>query len=58
MQLRTANRRAHWDVPVMAAVFLGLYLLSLYSYLLFHSLAEIFSIVVGCGLFLVAWNVR
>jgi len=42
----------------MAAVFLGLYLLSLYSYLLFHSLAEIFSIVVGCGLFLVAWNVR
>ena len=58
MQLRTANLGAYWDLPIMAAVFVGLYLLSLYSYLLFHSLAEIFSIVVGCGLFLVAWNVR
>jgi len=58
MQLRIANRGAYWDVPIMAAVFLGLYLLSLYSYLLFHSLVEIFSIVIGCGLFLVAWNVR
>jgi PAS domain S-box-containing protein len=38
--------------------FLGLYLASLYSYLLFHSLAEIFSIVVACGIFMVAWNAR
>ncbi len=36
----------------------GLYLTSLYSYLLFHSLAEFFSIVVACGIFLVAWNSR
>jgi PAS domain S-box-containing protein len=36
----------------------GLYLTSLYSYLLFHSLAELFSIVVACGIFLVAWNSR
>jgi PAS domain S-box-containing protein len=39
-------------------VFLGLYLASLYSYLLFHSLAEIFSIVVACGIFMVTWNSR
>jgi PAS domain S-box-containing protein len=39
-------------------VFLGLYLASLYNYLLFHSLAEIFSIVVACGIFMVAWNSR
>ena len=39
-------------------VFLGLYLTSLYNYLLFHSLAEIFSIVVACGIFMVAWNSR
>jgi PAS domain S-box-containing protein len=39
-------------------VFLGLYLASLYSYNLFHSLAEIFSIVVACGIFMVAWNSR
>jgi PAS domain S-box-containing protein len=37
-------------------VLLGLYLTSLYNYLLFHSLAEIFSIIVACGIFMVAWN--
>jgi len=37
---------------------LGLYLSSLYSYLLFHSLAEIFSIVVACATFALAWNAR
>jgi Membrane-associated sensor domain len=31
---------------------------SLYNYLLFHSLAEIFSIIVACGIFIVAWNSR
>jgi len=39
-------------------VFLGLYLASLYNYLFFHSLTEIFSIVVACGIFMVAWNSR
>lgn len=39
-------------------VLFGLYLSSLYSYLLFHSLAEIFSIVVGCSIFILAWNSR
>jgi len=37
-------------------IIIGLYLTSLYSYLLFHSLAEIFSIVIACGIFMVAWN--
>jgi PAS domain S-box-containing protein len=47
-------------VAIMAGllVLVGLYLTSLYSYLLFHSLAEVFSIVVACGIFLVAWNSR
>jgi PAS domain S-box-containing protein len=39
-------------------VLLGLYLSSLYNYLLFHGLAEIFSIVVACGIFMVVWNSR
>jgi len=39
-------------------VLIGLYLTSLYSYLLFHSLAEIFSIVIGCCIFIIAWNSR
>ncbi len=36
----------------------GLYLTSLYSYLLFHSLVELFSIIVACGIFMFAWNSR
>ena len=39
-------------------VFLGLFLTSLYCYLLFHSLAGLYSIVVACGIFIVAWNSR
>ena len=36
----------------------GLYFASLYNFLLFHSLAEIFSIVVSCAVFMVVWNAR
>lgn len=35
-----------------------LYLTSHYDYLLFHSLVEIFSIVIACGIFMIAWNAR
>ncbi|MFC1867812.1 MASE3 domain-containing protein [Thermodesulfobacteriota bacterium] len=35
-----------------------LFLTSLYSYLLFHILAEMFSIVIACGIFMIAWNSR
>ena len=37
---------------------LGLHQISLYSYLLFHGLAEAFSIVIACGVFMLAWNAR
>jgi hypothetical protein len=36
----------------------GLYLTSLYNYLLFHSLVELFTIVVAAGIFMIAWNAR
>ena len=47
-------------VIIISGIFilLGLYLLSLYSYLLFHNIAEIFSIIIACGIFMVAWNSR
>lgn len=32
--------------------------LSWYNYLLFHSLAELFSVVIACGMFMIAWNAR
>ena len=48
------------SVALIAGILIlfGLYLSSLYNYLLFHTLAEIFSIVVACGIFIVAWNSR
>jgi len=40
------------------AMLTGIALTRLHSYLLFHNFAEIFSIVIGCGVFMVAWNAR
>ncbi len=40
------------------AVLFGFYLTSLYSFLLFHTLTEMFGIVVACAVFLLAWNAR
>ena len=39
-------------------ILFGLYLSTFYNYLLFHTLAELFSIVVASGIFIVAWNSR
>jgi PAS domain S-box-containing protein len=49
-----------WTRPLLLgmACFVGLFITSRYNYLLFHGLAEVFSIVVACGIFMVAWNAR
>lgn len=39
-------------------VLAGLYLTSLYSYLVFHTLVEMFSIVVAAAIFVIVWNAR
>lgn len=44
---------------LLGALFLaGLYFSKLYNYLLFHSVAEIFSIIIACGVFMIVWNSR
>lgn len=43
---------------LLFGVICGLYLTRLYSSQLFESVAGIFSIVVACGIFMVAWNSR
>lgn len=52
------NRRWYFMILVGALILVGLYLSSLYNYLLFHSIAEIFSIIVAFSIFIVAWNSR
>ena len=53
---RLKNR--YWSALFCVSVLFGLWLVSKYSYLLFHSIAEIFSIVVAFGIFVLAWNSR
>ena len=53
-------KKKRYDVSLSLGLlcFLALYLCRSYSYLLFHSLAEAFSIIVACGVFMLAWNAR
>jgi len=53
-------RKPRWYLTILAGalVLSGLYFSSLYNYLLFHSIAEIFSIIVAFGIFIIAWNSR
>lgn len=55
-QSRTDRKSLH--LLIWFLLFLGLYFTSQYSFLLFHSLAEIFSIVVASGIFMITWNSR
>jgi PAS domain S-box-containing protein len=43
-------------VLIFVSVTVGLYLTSLYHYLLFHCIAEIFSIIIACAVFMISWN--
>ncbi|MDP2211574.1 MAG: MASE3 domain-containing protein, partial [Candidatus Aquicultor sp.] len=47
-----------FQVVVAVTVLAGLYAASSYNYLLFHNLAELFSIVIAAGIFMIAWNSR
>ncbi len=42
----------------LVSALIGVYLSSFYGYLLFHGIAEIFSIVIAFGIFMVVWNAR
>ena len=58
MEKQPLIKDKYMAILIGVLILYGLYLTSLYSYLLFHSIAEIFSIVIACGIFMVAWNAR
>ncbi len=64
MRFVTRNRRGFQprirpeSVGIAAAILLLLYLSSRVHYLLFHSIAELFSIVIAVAVFLISWNSR
>ena len=54
----TRKQKYGWWTVLGMLLLLGLGATSLYSYLLFHSLAELFSIAVAWAIFMLAWNAR
>lgn len=58
METKLSNTGRYIIAASGLLVLLGLYLVGTSTYLLFHSLAEMFSIVIACGIFMVAWNSR
>jgi len=54
--MKTLPRMIHAGAGLAAAA--GLYLMSRYSFLLFHTMVEMFIIAVAWGIFIVAWNAR
>jgi len=55
--MKNTQRKISDLIPSIIALVL-LYFTSLYSYILFHTLAEIFSIVIAFTVFIIAWNSR
>ncbi|MBN1615586.1 MAG: PAS domain-containing sensor histidine kinase, partial [Deltaproteobacteria bacterium] len=58
VSLRSIDRNVFPVLIIGLLLCAGLYLTSLYSYLLFHVAAESFSIGIAIALFLIAWNTR
>ena len=58
MSERPPKTGMYGHVAVWAAIFCGLYLMSLQGYLLFHTAVELFSIAVAWDIFFIAWNSR
>jgi len=46
------------EIAIGVFSIIGLYIVSLYSYPVFHTISELFSIVIGFGLFMMIWNSR
>jgi len=55
---RSAVLRTLRTGAVSATIALLLYLSSRYSYLFFHAVAELFSVIIAIGIFVIVWNAR
>jgi signal transduction histidine kinase len=58
MAIRLRSLGTYLTILCGLLILVGLYLTSLYSYLLFHALVELFIVVVLGGIFMIAWNAR
>lgn len=58
LKSRSLKTGGNPEILLGVAALIGLCLISYHNYLLFHVLAELFSIVIGLTLFIIAWNLR
>ena len=58
MDEKSISTRDGATILIELSLLIGLYLTSLHNYLLFHSLIELFTIIVAAGIFVIAWNAR
>lgn len=58
MDIQISSTNRHIKLAVFSLISAGFYAISLYNYLLFHTLAELFSVVVAGMIFVLAWNTR
>ncbi len=58
MEKKAAIIRDGGTIIIGSFLLIVIYLTSLYSYLLFHSVIELFTIIVAAGIFVIAWNAR
>ena len=57
-KLAIINFEKLFGILIALIVLIGLFFASQYNYLLFHSVAEIFSILIAWSIFIIAWNSR
>jgi uncharacterized membrane protein YccC len=58
MHQNNTDVRKNINILFLIGVIVGLYIISLDNFLLFHSLVELFSITVAVAFFLIVWNRR
>ena len=58
IEVQPRKRKDYIELMVFCLILLGTYLTSFYNYLLFHTIAELFSIIIAGGIFVLAWNSR
>ncbi|MDO9262442.1 MAG: MASE3 domain-containing protein, partial [Desulfosalsimonadaceae bacterium] len=58
MNKRETSKSVFMQLILCTLIFFAVYLIGLNNYLLYHTLAEMFGIVVSIAIFIIAWNTR
>lgn len=57
-RIKAVPAEIYWRVLGVFAALAGMYFLSNYNYLLFHTLTELFTIIIAVTIFIIVWNSR